>query len=66
MSTDTLLVLCEACGSEGRIYRGHSNDPEPRDCGPCEVCNGTGKAEVECEPITIDDLDREDGWLVSA
>lgn len=26
------IVLCEACGSEGRIYRGQYEDE--RDCGP--------------------------------
>jgi hypothetical protein len=47
-------ALCEACGSEGRIYSG--NDPHPRDEGPCPVCDGTGVVESKVEPITLDDL----------
>ena len=43
----TRLILCEACGSEGRIYRGQYEDE--RDCGPCPECNGQGEVEVELE-----------------
>lgn len=46
---ETRFVPCEACGSEGRIYRGHPNDPNPTDEGPCPVCEGTGMMEVEVE-----------------
>lgn len=53
---DFRLVLCEHCGSEGRIYSGHPNDPYPRDEGPCSVCEGTGMELVEVEPITLEDL----------
>lgn len=45
------LILCEACGSEGRIYRGHPNDPHSRDDGPCPECNGRGEVEVALEPM---------------
>ena len=51
----SILVPCEACGSEGRIYRGHPNDPHPRDCGPCPECGGTG--EIEGELIIMEDLE---------
>jgi hypothetical protein len=53
---ETQFILCEACGSEGRIYSGHPNDPHPRDEGPCPVCEGTGRAEIPVESITLDDL----------
>jgi hypothetical protein len=45
-----VLVLCEACGSEGRRYSGHPNDPHPRDEGPCSECGGTGELLVPSEP----------------
>ena len=48
-------VLCEVCGSEGRIYRGLHEDE--RDCGECPACKGDGLAEVEVEPVTLDDLE---------
>jgi hypothetical protein len=53
---DYRLVLCETCGSEGRIYRGLYEDE--RDCGPCPACEGTGgEGEiVEVEPIEMEDL----------
>ena len=34
---DIRLVLCETCGSEGRIYRGQYEDE--RDCGQCPACH---------------------------
>lgn len=52
------IVLCEACGSEGRIYRGLYEDE--RDCGPCLVCEGTGHEVIATEPIEMHDLDQ--GW----
>lgn len=52
---DHRIVLCEHCGSEGRIYRGHANDPNPRDDGPCPVCEGTGYEVVTTEPITMEE-----------
>jgi hypothetical protein len=51
---DYRLVLCETCGSEGRIYRGLYEDE--RDCGPCPACEGTGGEIVEVEPIEMEDL----------
>lgn len=57
------LELCDCCGSEGRIYQaaGRWQDGSPReeDLGECPVCKGTGEAYVECEPVTIEDLDYE-------
>lgn len=54
--TTTILVLCEACGSEGRMFVGSYEDE--RDIGECPVCHGTGREEVEGEPIEMEDLDR--------
>lgn len=51
------IVPCEHCGSEGRLYSGHANDPNPRDDGPCPVCEGTGGEIIEAEPITLEDLE---------
>lgn len=49
------VVLCEACGSEGRIYCGQYEDE--RDTGPCPWCEGTGGELIETQPITLADLD---------
>lgn len=56
---DVRLILCEYCGSEGRIYgsrSGHQNDPDTIDRGPCAACEGTGRELIEVEPITLEDL----------
>lgn len=50
------IVLCEHCGSEGRIYRGQYDDE--RDCGECPACEGTGGEIVTVTPITVEDLDQ--------
>lgn len=52
-----VLVLCEACGSEGRILTANGNDPDSIDHGECPYCEGTGLALVESEPITLEDLE---------
>lgn len=61
-----LFVLCEACGSEGRIcvrsvvYEpgcGHPHWGES-DAGECPVCRGAGEVEIEAEPIDLEDLYR--------
>lgn len=49
------IVLCDACGSEGRIYRGLYDDE--RDCGECPACDGTGEVVVAVDQVTTDDLD---------
>ncbi len=54
--TDYRIILCEACSSEGRVYRGHANDPNPRDEGPCPACEGTGGEIIETQPIELEDL----------
>lgn len=57
---DVRLVLCEACGSEGRIYGGHPNDPHPRDEGQCPCCEGTGLMLIDVEPAAPDGMAAED------
>jgi Zn finger protein HypA/HybF involved in hydrogenase expression len=52
------IILCETCGSEGRIIRGQYEDE--RDCGPCPACDGTGLEVVETEPIQMTDIDVDD------
>lgn len=44
-----ILINCRACGGEGRVLKGHPNDPHPRDCGPCPTCDGTGIELAETE-----------------
>jgi hypothetical protein len=51
--TRPILVLCEACQSEGRIYRGQYDDE--RDCGECPVCEGTGSALIQSEAVEPED-----------
>lgn len=51
-----LMVLCEACQSEGRLLTSDGG-PYDTDHGPCPYCEATGYALVECEPITMEDLD---------
>jgi len=62
MIEDTIFVLCEACGSEGRIivsagYDRETGAPLERDQGPCEYCEGTGIETIEGEPIDEDDIE---------
>lgn len=57
MNADPRIVNCESCGSEGRVYVGHPNDPHPRDGGECEECDGTGREIIEAEPIEMEDLE---------
>lgn len=54
--SDERIIPCQACGSEGRRYSGHPNDPDPVDNGPCEVCEGTGGEIIETQPVTLDDI----------
>lgn len=53
----TRFVLCEVCGSEGRIYTSRGG-PDEYDNGPCPECEGTGIALVETEPVTEQELCR--------
>lgn len=56
----TIFVQCPCCGGEGRIYKSRygGNDPDVWDAGQCEMCEGTGTAEVEAEPIELEDLEQ--------
>lgn len=54
--TSPILVLCECCQSEGRIYRSNGG-PNETDCGECPVCEGTGEVLVDSEPVTLEDLE---------
>jgi hypothetical protein len=40
-------ITCPSCAGEGRDLRGHPNDPDPKDYGPCDVCGGTGRVAPE-------------------
>jgi hypothetical protein len=51
------LILCQNCGSEGRIFVGPPNDPHPRDIGECPVCEGTGYEIILAESVDMEDLD---------
>lgn len=51
------FVPCRNCGSEGYLYSGHPNDPNPRCVGPCPVCEATGMEEADdALPVECDDL----------
>jgi DnaJ-class molecular chaperone len=56
---DVRIVLCEACGGDGRVWtsRYGGNDPDVWDAGPCPVCEGTGDEIVEVQPIEMEDLE---------
>jgi hypothetical protein len=57
--TDMRLVLCEYCGSEGRLYtsRYGGNDPDVWPIGDCPVCEGTCFVIIETEPVELSDLE---------
>ena len=50
------IIPCTHCGSEGRLYSGHPNDPNPCDEGGCPVCEGTGGEIIETESVELADL----------
>ena len=59
---DVRIVVCEACGGEGRRYvisgcERETGYPLEHDCGPCPYCEGTGGEIIEVEPIEMEDLD---------
>lgn len=56
---DHRIVLCEACGSEGHVYRAARGAPYETDCGECPCCEGTGLTVIETDPIEMEDLDHE-------
>lgn len=54
------IVLCEACGSEGRIqhvtgFDWHDGSPTGWE-EPCPYCEGTGGEIIVTEPIELEDL----------
>jgi DnaJ-class molecular chaperone len=52
--SEVRTILCETCGSEGRIYRQHVTNPyEECDHGECPDCRGTGKVEIEVCPVAM-------------
>ena len=55
------IVLCEGCGSEGRIYRSTGQSDrygnELIDDEPCPYCDGTGGEIIKTYPITLEDLE---------
>jgi hypothetical protein len=51
-----VLMPCECCQSEGRIYRSDGG-PDETDCGQCPICEGTGMALIESEPLALEDFD---------
>lgn len=53
---DVRVILCEACGSEGRILTSNGG-PYDNDYGECKVCDGRGFYFIETQPIEMDDLD---------
>ncbi len=57
---DVRLKPCEDCQSEGRIIRAVSRhwglEPREEDCGECPVCEGTGMALVEVEPVEEEEI----------
>jgi len=52
---DLRIVLCEACGSEGRILS-CDGGPYDTDGGPCPYCEGTGGELIKVQPITEEDF----------
>lgn len=54
--SDPRIVLCEACGSEGRLLTSDGG-PYEIDHGPCPWCEATGMAVIETAPIELDDME---------
>ena len=56
------VVLCEACGSEGRLYVTDYDSSQgcwgERDIGPCPYFEGTGGEIIAVQPIDMEDLDQ--------
>lgn len=60
MCADIRVIPCEYCEGDGRLYgapRPPNGDSSSR---RCHYCNGTGRQEIELEPITLEDLDAQD------
>lgn len=58
---DTRFINCDVCQTEGRILRSNGG-PDDTDYGVCPACNGAREIEVECEPVTIHDLENADWY----
>lgn len=50
------IVLCEACGSEGRILTSNGG-PYDTDHGECPCCKGSGYELIETDLIEMEDLE---------
>lgn len=59
--TYTRFINCEVCQTEGRILRSNGG-PDEIDYGICPACNGKREIEVECEPVTIEDLENAEWY----
>lgn len=46
--TRPILILCESCQSEGRLYTSDGG-PDEKDMGECPDCEGTGKRLIDSE-----------------
>lgn len=57
MSTDSRFTECPICDGEGRILRQGTNVWDVIDRGECPTCLGSGVAEIEVEPLTLEDLE---------
>jgi hypothetical protein len=55
-NTDWRIVPCDACGTEGRIYRQGRHCWDEIDYGQCPYCEGTGGEIIEVQPIDMEDL----------
>ncbi len=53
---ETRFVNCDVCQTEGVIYHGHPNAPDPDWTEICPACHGELVIEVEVEPITEEEL----------
>jgi hypothetical protein len=56
MTTRTIMVPCDFCGTEGRIYVSDGG-PDERDAGPCPECKGACEVEAEAEPVMLAECD---------
>ena len=55
----TRFINCDLCQTEGRILR-NSGGPDDVDYGLCPACLGTREVEVDCERVTLADLESGD------
>lgn len=54
---NTRFVNCDVCQTEGRILTSDGG-PDDVDHGICPECKGARVVEVECEPVTMEDLEQ--------